>query len=121
MNQHDHQSPDAVPYQNLSTQLITCVNTFMTSYHLLISDKDYVLKKAEYFVVSSPCGLHFSPLKISKLRLRNNWYITKLTASTHTPSCCRNFFAVSSSSIRYFRIKLAKSPPLQYSITIYTE
>ena len=81
MNLHDPQSPDAVPYQNLSTQLITCVNTFMTSYHwryhLLISDKVYVLKTAECFVALGPYGPHFSPLKISKLRLRNYYHITK--------------------------------------------
>ena len=126
MNLHDPQSPDAAPCQNLSTQLITCVNTFVISYHpdnyhLLISDKDYVLKTAECSVVSGPCGPHFSPLKISKLRLRYYYHITEQIISDHTPSCCRNFFAVSSSSMRYFRIKLAKSPPRQYSITIYTE
>ena len=41
MNLHDPQNPDAVPYQNLSTQLITCVNTFYDFISLEISPANF--------------------------------------------------------------------------------
>lgn len=77
MNQHDPEGPDVVPCQSLSTKLIAYVNRSITSYHLLISDKDCTLKTAECFVASDPCGPHSFPLKISMLRLGIYYYIAK--------------------------------------------